>query len=184
MRNAGGLLKESPAPPELFPNMIVIARNRRGCVVPGFFLSFLRCDMVGGGWFPVAKGGACLSPRLPTPPLVYFPAPYPPDPLPRWGRGGILGYFMQGASPLASPGAEPERRLQPLPIRCQAGGVPPALSARRALAVPGGGLPAWLPACPSFSFVFAPYPPDPLPRRGRGNFLFISPGASPPAPLH
>ena len=84
-----------------------------------------------------------MSPANPAFSLLSFP--HPPYPLPG-GKGVILGYFMQGASPLASPGAEPERRLQPLPIRCQAGGVPPALPARRALAVPCGGT-AILVAC-------------------------------------
>ena len=68
--------------------------------------------------------GACLSPRLPTPPLVYFPAPYPPDPPSPVGKGEILGYFMQGASPLASPGAEPERRLLTLPLWYPTGACP------------------------------------------------------------
>ncbi len=53
--------------------------------------------------------GACLPCRPPTLPLVYFSAPYPPAPLPRWGRGRFFCFLMQGASPLASPGAEPGR---------------------------------------------------------------------------
>ena len=32
-----------------------------------------------------------------------------------------------------------------------------------------GGVPGWSPAYPAFHFAFAPYPPDPLPRRGRGR---------------
>ena len=197
MRNAGGLLKESPAPPELFPNMIVIARNRRGCMVPGFFSVFFcgvtwwvgggSCDQRGGlpVWSPVysafsllscphppippsphppsppGKGEIitlfrrglrprhpCIKPfaaltapanqvpsggrapgvagaagvggtlrghgdfgRLHTLPLACFPAPIPLPALAERssppGKGEILGYFMQGASPLASPGAEP-----------------------------------------------------------------------------
>ena len=87
---------------------------------------------------------------------------------------------MQGASPLASPGAEPERRLLALPLWYPAGGVPPALPARRALAVPCGGLPSLSPAYPAFSFLFRPHPPDPLPPRGRGRILvFLCKGLRP-----
>ena len=68
----------------------------------------------GGGawrfWLPVdsaavvPEGVVCLLCRLPTLPSVYFSAPYPPDPLPRRGRGRFFCFLMQGASPLASPG--------------------------------------------------------------------------------
>ena len=43
-----------------------------------------------------------------------------------------------------------------------------------------GGAPGWLPDYPAFSFVFAPYPPDPLPRRGRGGLLLYFAGGSAP----
>ena len=79
---------------------------------------------------------------------------------------------MQGASPLASPGAEPERRLLALPLWYPAGGVPPALPARRALAVPCGGLPSLLPAYPAFSWHSFPHPPAPFPSGEGGDFLF------------
>ena len=49
---------------------------------------------------------ACLFGRLPSLPLAFFVAPYPPPPFPG-GEGGTQGYFMQGASPLASPGLNP-----------------------------------------------------------------------------
>ena len=57
----------------------------------------------GEGGIPVPGGGACPVGRLPTLPLLYFLAPYPPTPFPD-GEGGDQSYFMQGASPLASPG--------------------------------------------------------------------------------
>ena len=64
----------------------------------------------GKGGEPRTRRGVCLVCRPPTPPLVYFFAPIPPPPSPA-GKGEIQGYFMQGASPLASPGAEPGRHL-------------------------------------------------------------------------
>ena len=54
-------------------------------------------------WCP--RGGL---PSLPpaAPAFSLFVCPHPPDPLPG-GKGGTKGYFMQGASPLASPGIKP-----------------------------------------------------------------------------
>ena len=46
-----------------------------------------------------------------------------------------------------------------LPRRCRRGGRQ---------RYPAGGLPGWSPAYPAFTFFPAPYPPSPLPRRGRG----------------
>ena len=68
----------------------------------------------------VPGGGACLLPHLPTLLLACLLAPYPPSPLPQWGRG-ILSFLMQGAPPLASPVAEPGRHLQPLPSKASGG---------------------------------------------------------------
>ncbi len=81
----------------------------------------------------VPGGGVCPFSRLPTPPSLSLTAPIPPAPLPG-GKGENQSYFMQGASPLASPGAEPERHLQSQQNRYPAGGVPPA-----ALAIPAPG---------------------------------------------
>ena len=112
--------------------------------------------------------GACFLCRLPTLPLVYFSAPYPPARARRAlfpaGEGGDQGYFMQGASPLASPGLNP--------------GGTGAGGANRALA---GGLPSLLPAYPAFSLFFCPLsPPSPLPRWGRGRFfVFLCKGLRP-----
>ena len=54
----------------------------------------------------VPEGGACPLCRPPTLPLAFDFAPIPPTPFPS-GEGGDQGYFMQGASPLASPGLNP-----------------------------------------------------------------------------
>ena len=61
------------------------------------------------GWRLTRPTGAqwLWSPDFPA--LSMLSCPYPPDPLPRRGRGRPR-FFMQGASPLASPGAEPGRR--------------------------------------------------------------------------
>ena len=72
--------------------------------------------------------GACRLCRLPILPLAYLSAPIPLPPSQR--EGGIFSFFMQGASPLASPGAGRGAAL-----------------ARRALAVPGGGGRAFFVAC-------------------------------------
>ena len=62
------------------------------------------------------------------------------------------------------------------------GGVPPALLARRVLAVPGGGLPSLSPAAPAFRFDSAPIPPSPFPAgRGRPR-LFYARGFAPCIP--
>ena len=186
---------------------------------------------------------ACLLCRPPPPPLACFSAPIPRPPSRR--EGGDQGYFMQGASPLASPASDCLRHLQSLPYRCTCGralsfssanpalsfgsapippspfpagrgrprlfyargeapcipglnprgtgstcrcrrlngGVPPALLARRALAVPGGGFPSLSPAAPAFSLLFCPHPPCPPSRREGGDFrLFYARGFAPCIP--
>ena len=72
------------------------------------------------------------------------------------GKGENQSFLMQGASPLASPALDRLRHLQSLPLWC-----------------PQGGLPSLSPAYPAFSFFFAPYPPNPLPRRGRGKLFSL-----------
>ena len=82
--------------------------------------------------------GACLLCRLLTLPLTCFLAPYPPAPLPG-GKGVTIGYFMQGASPLASPGLNPGGTGSPCRCGKLNGRLASALPARRVSAVPGGG---------------------------------------------
>ena len=54
----------------------------------------------------VSGGVACLLCRLPTMPLACLFAPYPPSPLPRWGRGRPRLFHARGFAPCI-PGAEP-----------------------------------------------------------------------------
>ena len=129
-----------------------------------------------------AGGVPALPPANPA--FNLFPCPHPPSPLPG-GKGVTIGYFLQGAAPLASPGLNP--RGTGSPCRCGKlnGGLAPALPARRASAVPGGGracFVACLPchcgtrrrACPlcrlltlPLTCFLAPIPPTPFPA-GRG----------------
>ena len=46
------------------------------------------------------RRGACLLCRLPALPLDFFSAPYPPAPLPRWGRGRFFVFLCKGLRPL------------------------------------------------------------------------------------
>ena len=96
---------------------------------------------------PCPRRGVCLLCRSPTVPFACFPAPYPPTPLPRRGRGSPKVYFAGGFAP-GTPAFNRLRHLQNLPSRC-----------------PAGGLPGWSPAYPAFTFFL---PPIPLPQRGRG----------------
>ena len=102
----------------------------------------------GGLTFSVA-GFACRSSAF-----------LPPSPLPPSRReGGIFSFFMQGASPLASPGAGRSAALARLALAVPRG--------ERALLVAGspcrydaqrGGLPSLPPADAAFSFCFCPLP--------------------------
>ena len=95
-----------------------------------------------------------MSPAYPAFGLLSCPlSPRPPSPP---GKGENQSFLMQGASPLASPTLDRLRHLQSLPLWC-----------------PQGGLPSLSPAYPAFTFFFAPYPPDPLPRRGRGRLFSL-----------
>ena len=68
--------------------------------------------------------GACFLCRLPTLPLACCLAPYPPSPLPRWGRGRPKVYFAGGFAP-GTPALNRLRHLQSLPCGHPAGGLAP-----------------------------------------------------------
>ena len=112
--------------------------------------------------------GAC--PALPPayPAFSLFSCPLSPTPFPG-GEGGDQGYFMQGASPLASPGLNPGGT--------GAGGVSRAggeacpgvarSTCRRCLRL--GGLPSLPPAYSAFSFLLYPLSPRPPSPAGKGE---------------
>ena len=114
-RYAGGLLKESPEPPRTFLKLYLAEAGWWGGRIPR-----RRGWRAWGNRFslpPLSRRETCPVGRLPTLPLVCFLAPYPPNPrsqsaLPRWGRGRLRLFFMQGASPLASPGAGRDAALK------------------------------------------------------------------------
>ena len=143
---------------------------RRASAVPGggraCFVACLPCHCG-------ARGGACPLCRLLTLPLDFFSAPIPPPPFPGGEGGDFLFSYARGFAPCI-PGAEPARHWLALPLwKTQWGGLAPALPARRASAVPGGGAQGGQsPTNPAFSFAFAPIPPAPFPGGEGGDFLF------------
>ena len=99
----------------------------------------------GAGIASAVGGLAFFLARLPCLPLPF--CPHPPAPLPG-GKGENQGYFMQGAPPLASPGAESGRHRS-----------------RVANHAPGGGWLSLLPAYPASAGAepgrHLPWPPHP-----------------------
>ena len=90
---------------------------------------------------------------------------------------------MQGAPPLASPGLNPNGTGQGRAPRTRRGAGFSGCRIDLAAVVPKGGLGGWgcrltLP----LALFPAPYPPTPLPRRGRGRLLLYFAGGY--RPLH
>ena len=187
---AGGFAPGTPALNRL--RHLQTVPNRYPEAEPGRHRSRGGVSRAGGGLAPalpadlaiaVPSGGRGGWGCRPTLPLVCFPAPYPPSPLPRWGRGSPKDYFAGGFAP-GTPALNRLRHLQTVPNRCPetepgrhrsrggvsrtSGGLAPALPDNLAIAVPSGGRRLGLPPCPAFSFDFAPIPPTPFPA-GRGS---------------
>ena len=125
-----------------------------------------------------AQGGG----RLLTLPLAFLLPPIPPPPLPQRGRGRIKVFLCKGLRPrhpcirpFAAPTATAKRT--PRGQNPRGTGYPCRCGALRGGA--GGGRLLTLPlAC--FS---APYPPAPLPRRGRGRIkVYFAGGFAPGTP--
>ena len=104
--------------------------------------------------------GACLLCRPPTLPLACFPAPYPPDPLPRRGRGCPKVYFAGGFAP-GTPAFTRLRHLQNLPSRCPAGGGGWLLPLRHLVSLPWGRGPSQTPPSLATDSSISPGPPSP-----------------------
>ena len=140
------------------------------------------CGFFGGRGAPASGGGlSLLVTRRPRLSLAFLP-PIPPAPFPGGEGGDFLLSYARGFAPCI-PGNRPGTALaRPAAVEDSMGGVPPALLARRALAVPGGGLPSLSPAAPAFRFDSAPIPPSPFPAgRGRPR-LFYARGFAPCIP--
>ena len=118
---------------------------------------------------PEFAGAACLLCRPPKPAFSVLFFPYPPNPLPRRGRGDSRLFHARGFAPCI-PGAESRRHRNRGGISRAGGGLAPALPADLAIPEFTGTacLLCRLPTLPLVCFI-APYPPSPLPRRGRGR---------------
>ena len=76
---------------------------------------------------------------------------------------------MQGASPLASPGLNPDGTGFSFGRRCPKGACPRGCRLALLCRCPRGGLSFASPAAPALSLLSCPHPPDPLPG-GKGEF--------------
>ena len=148
-----------------------------------FPVFFLWCDMVGGGWFPVTKGGACLLGCLPALPLALFLPPIPPPPFPG-GEGGVFLFISPGASPPAPLRLNPRGACSPCRCGTRRGACPRRCRLGGRRRYPAGGLPSLSPANPAFSLLSFPHPPARARRAlfpaGRGRLLLYFAGGFAP----
>ena len=133
-------------------------RARRGACPAGHRLTLPFRNLLGGLPSLSLANPAFSLPSAPIPPTRARRALFPS------GEGGDQGYFMQGASPLASPRLNRRRHGLHLRCRCPLGCLPGWSPAD--LAVPesvGGACPLCrLPPLP-LALPFAPIPPTPFP---------------------
>ena len=142
-----------------------------------------------------AGGLPALPPAYTAFSFVFLPlSPQPPS---RREGGDYRLFYARGFAPCI-PGAEPGRHWFALPLWKTQWGLAPALPARRASAVPGGGacrlcrlpalplrcprgsVPALSPANPTFNLFPCPLSPRPPSPPGKGEiFCFLMQGASP-----
>ena len=83
--------------------------------------------------------GACPLCRPPTLPLAFFYAPYPPNPLPRRGRGRFFSLFRRGLRP-RHPCIKPFAALTELAKQVPGGGLAPGGTCYPCRCGVGGGL--------------------------------------------
>ena len=130
----------------------------------------------------IPDGGVLsLSPADAT--FSLLSCPHPPNPRSQSAlpdrKGEIFVILLQGASPLASPGAGGTRHWFGGRWRRPAGACPVGRRFYLPFRHPAGGLPSLSPAYPAFSLFVCPHPPTPLPS-GKGEiFRFFMQGASP-----
>ena len=111
---------------------------------------------------PAVSGWATCFPCLRLPlPLTGFPAPYPPDPLPRRGRGRFIVILCKGLRPLHPRGLNP-------------GGT----GGRGRTTCSVGDVLSLSPVATAFNWFSCPLSPRPrsqsaLPLWGRGRFIVI-----------
>ena len=145
--------------------------------VVGLWACPVGCRLTLPLWYP--EGGLpSLSPVNPAFSLPSFP--YPPAPLPRWGRGRFFCFLMQGASPLASPELSRKRHWDmgrtARPEGTCSGWSPADLAVPEAAGA--ACLLCRLSTLP-LAYVLSPIPPAPFPT-GRGRFFaFLCKGLRP-----
>ena len=130
-----------------------------------------------GSAVPAPEGGlvfrlACLPCHLFT---VFPPSPRPPS----QREGGEQGYFMQGASPLASPGLNPGGTGFSFGKQCPKGACPRGCRLALLYRRPRGGLSFASPAYHAICLPFLPPSPRPPSRREGGDQGYFMQGASP-----
>ena len=141
------------------------------------------CPLRGGdGWRSGTRRGAWRfwSPACLLLELCFFP--HPPAPLPS-GKGETQSFLMQGASPLASLGLNPRGTYRTCQAGARSGALPLAGRGWVAFRYPAGGVAVLVARLPFTLALFLPPSPRPPSQREGGDYMFISPGASPPAPL-